>query len=134
MVNKFIDYLIWAVIIAIVLGVLWLIIEPIIWWTQYSEVRLCVRLFLLMFAVSTFATLRLYNSIVQNTRFSIKLREALNKFAGVVPGFERAMKNLNSSLGNVKASTDSLKKELSDNTDKVEKLTEKINRLSNIKN
>ena len=134
MVNKFIDYLIWAVIIAIVLGVLWLIIEPIIWWTQYSEVRLCVRLFLLMFAVSTFATLRLYNSIVQNTRFSIKLREALNKFAGVVPGFERAMKNLNSSLGNVKASTDSLKKELSDNTDKVEKLTEKINRLCNIKN
>ena len=134
MVNKFIDYLIWAVIIAVVLGVLWLIVEPIIWWTQYSEVRLCVRLFLLMFAVSTFATLRLYNSIVQNTRFSIKLREALNKFAGVVPGLERAMKNLNSSLGNVKASTDSLKKELSDNTDKVEKLTEKINRLSNIKN
>lgn len=133
MVNKF-DYLIWAVIIAIVLGVLWLIIEPIIWWTQYSEVRLCVRLFLLMFAVSTFAILRLYNSIVQNTRFSIKLREALNKFAGVVPGLERAMKNLNSSLGNVKASTDSLKKELSDNTDKIEKLTEKINRLSNIKN
>lgn len=134
MVNKFIDYLIWAIFIAIVLGVLWLIIEPIIWWTQYSEVRLCVRLFLLMFAVSTFATLRLYNSIVQNTRFSIKLREALNKFAGVVPGLERAMKNLNSSLGNVKASTDALKKELSDNTDKVEKLTEKINRLSNIKN
>ena len=134
MVNKFIDYLIWAALIAIVLGVLWLIIEPIIWWTQYSEVRLCVRLFLLMFAVSTFATLRLYNSIVQNTRFSIKLREVLNKFAGVVPGLERAMKNLNSSLGNVKASTDSLKKELSDNTDKVEKLTEKINRLSNIKN
>lgn len=134
MVNKFIDYLIWAIFIAIVLGVLWLVIEPIIWWTQYSEIRLCVRLFLLMFAVSTFATLRLYNSIVQNTRFSIKLREALNKFAGVVPGLERAMKNLNISLGNVKASTDSLKKELSDNTDKVEKLTDKINRLSNIKN
>lgn len=131
MVNKFVDYLIWAIVIAVVLGVLWLIIEPLIWWTQYSEVHLCVRLFLLMFAVNTFAVLRLYNSIVQNTRFSIKLREALNKFAGVTPGLERAMKNLNSSLGNVKASTDTLKKELSDNTDKVEKLTEKINRLSN---
>lgn len=131
MVNKFVDYLIWAIVIAVVLGVLWLIIEPLIWWTQYSEVHLCVRLFLLMFAVNTFAVLRLYNSIVQNTRFSIKLREALNKFVGVTPGLERAMKNLNSSLGNVKASTDTLKKELSDNTDKVEKLTEKINRLSN---
>lgn len=134
MVNKFVDYLIWAIVIAVVLGVLWLIIEPLIWWTQYSEVHLCVRLFLLMFAVNTFAVLRLYNSIVQNTRFSIKLREALNKFVGVTPGLERAMKNLNSSLGNVKASTDTLKKELSDNTDKVEKLTEKINRLSSIKN
>lgn len=133
MVYKF-DYLIWAVFIAVLLGILWLIVEPIIWWTQYSEVRLCVRLFLLMFAINTFAVLRLYNSIVQNTRFSIKLREALNKFASVVPGLERSMKNLNSSLGSVKSSTDSLKKGLSDNTDKVEKLTEKINRFSNIKN
>lgn len=133
MVYKF-DYLIWAIFIAVLLGILWLIVEPIIWWTQYSEVRLCVRLFLLMFAINTFAVLRLYNSIVQNTRFSIKLREALNKFASVVPGLERSMKNLNSSLGSVKSSTDSLKKGLSDNTDKVEKLTEKINRFSNIKN
>lgn len=133
MVYKF-DYLIWAIFIAVLLGILWFIVEPIIWWTQYSEVRLCVRLFLLMFAINTFAVLRLYNSIVQNTRFSIKLREALNKFASVVPGLERSMKNLNSSLGSVKSSTDSLKKGLSDNTDKVEKLTEKINRFSNIKN
>lgn len=134
MVNKVIDYLIWAILIAIVFGVLWLVIEPIVRWTTYSEVRLCVRLFLLMFAVNTFATLRLYNSIVQNTRFSIKLRETLNKFIGVVPGLERAMKNLNSSLGNVKASTDSMKKEVSNNADKVEKLTDKINKISNIKN
>lgn len=131
--SKIIDCLIWAIIVTVALGVLWLFIEPIIWWTPYSEVRLCVRLFLLMFAVSTFATLRLYNSIVQNTRFSIKLREALVKFTNVVPSLERAMKNLNSSLGNVKASTDSLKKELSDNTDKVGRLTERIYR-SNIKN
>lgn len=134
MVHKFIDYLIWVIPIVIALGVLWLIIEPIIWWTQYSEVRLCVRLFLIIFAVNTFATLRLYNSIVQNTRFSIKLRESLSKFAGVVPGLERAMKNLNGSLGNVKASADSLKKELSNNTDKVENLIDKINKLSNTKN
>lgn len=134
MANKFIEYVTWVIFIVVALGVLWLLIEPIIWWTQYSEIRLCVRLFLLMFAVSTFATLRLYNSIVQNTRFSIKLREALVKFTNVIPGLERAMKNLNSSLGNVKASTDSLKKELSDNTDKVERLAEKITKFHNIKN
>lgn len=129
MVNKFVNYLMWAIFVIVIMGVLWLIIEPIIWWTQYSEVRLCVRLFLLMFAVSTFATLRLYNSIVQNTRFSIKLREALVKFTNAVPGLERAMKNLSSSLGSVKTSEDALKKEISNNTDRIEKLTDKINRL-----
>ena len=126
MVNKFIDYLMWAVLAAIVLGVLWLIVEPIIWWTEKSEIRLYIRVFLLMFAVGTFAVLRLYNSIVQNTRFEIKLREALLKFQQTVPGLERSIKNLSTSLGNVKASTDALKKGVSDNTDKVEKLTEKI--------
>lgn len=129
MANKFIDYLMWAALIAIVLGVLWLILEPIIWWTDKSEMHLYIRVFLIMFAVSTFATLRLYNSIVQNTRFSIKLREALLKFQQAIPGLERSMKNLNSSLGNVKASADSLKKEVSDNTDKVEKLIERINKI-----
>lgn len=134
MVNKLIGYLVWAIFIAIALGVLWLLISPIIWWTPYSEVRLCVRLFLLMFAVSTFATLRLYNSIVQNTRFSIKLRESLMKFTNAVPGLERALKNLSSSLGNERSSVDSLKKELTNNTSKVEKLTEKLNRFNNFKN
>lgn len=129
MANKFVNYLMWAIFVIVIIGVLWLIIEPIIWWTQYSEVRLCVRLFLLMFAVSTFATLRLYNSIVQNTRFSIKLREALVKFTNAVPGLERAMKNLSSSLGSVKTSEDALKKEISNNTDRIEKFTDKINRL-----
>lgn len=80
--------------------------------------RLCVRLFLVMFAVNTFGALRLYNSIVQNTRFSLKLREALIKFTQTVPGLERSMKNLNSTLGNVKASTDNLKKSVDSNTEK----------------
>lgn len=129
--NKFIGYLIWVLIIALAFGVLWLIVEPIIWWTQYSEVRLYVRLFLIMFALNTFAMLRLYNSIVQNTRFSIKLRSAFSKFAGVAAGLERTMRSLQTYLGGVKSSTDALKKGLVDNTDKVEKLTDKINR-SNI--
>lgn len=129
MANKFAEYLTWALVIIAILGMLWLIIEPIIWWSELSELRLYIRLFLIMFALSTFATLRLYNSIVQNTRFSIKLREAIMKFIGVVPGLERAMKNLNSTLGNVKASSDSLKKATDNNTEKVEKFTEKLNQL-----
>lgn len=132
--SKFIDYLIWTSLGVVALGVLWLLVEPIIWWTPNSEMRLCVRLFLIMFAVNTFGTLRLYNSIVQNTRFSIKLREAIMKFTSAVPALERAMKNLNSSLGSVRTSVDSLKKETSDNTDKIVKLTERVSKINNLKN
>lgn len=129
MTNKFVEYVIWGFLIAVCLGVLWLLVEPIIWWTEQSEMRLYVRVFLVMFAISTFAILRLYNSIVQNTRFSIKLREALIKFTNAVPGLERAMKNLNSSLGNVKSSTDILKKSLDTNSEKADKLSDRINKI-----
>lgn len=129
--NKFIEYLMWALLIVALLGVVWLLIEPIIWWTPLSEWRLCIRLFLLMFAVNTFATLRLYNSIVQNTRFSIKLREAFGKFTNAIPSLERAMKSLSNSLGSTKGSTDSLKKEVSDNTDAVIKFAEKLHKFNN---
>ena len=124
--DKFLNYLTWVICVSVLLGILWLIIEPIIWWTSWSEMRLYIRIFLLMFAVSTFATLRLYNSIVQNTRFSIKLRESFGKFLNVVPGLERAMKNLNSSLGNARSSTETLRKETSDNTDAIKELTKKL--------
>lgn len=128
-IKSIISYVGFLVLLAICLGVLWLLVEPIVWWTEYSEIRLCVRLFLLMFAVSTFATLRLYNSIVQNTRFSIKLREALLKFTQVVPGLERSMKNLNSSLGNLKSSVDSTKKSVDNNAEKTDKLSEKLSKV-----
>lgn len=119
----------WALLVVIAAGVLWLFIEPIIWWTPLSEVRLCVRAFLVIFAVNTFGTLRLYNSIVQNTRFAIKLREALISFTNIVPGLERGMKNLNSTLGNVKASAEALKKETIDNTDEIRNFTDKITKV-----
>lgn len=127
MSNKFTNYLIWAFIAIVLLGtVWWVILQPIIWWNPESELRLYIRLFLLLFIVNTFAVLRLYNSIVQNTRFAIKLREVMVSFTKVIPGLERSMKNLNSTLGNVKSSAESLRKNVSDNTDAVEALTEKI--------
>lgn len=126
MANKFGNYLIWTLLILVMLGIIWLFIEPIIWWTPYSEIRLCVRLFLLMFAVSTFSTLRLYNSIVQNTRFSIKLRETLNSFQQVIPSLERSIKSLNNSIGSLRNSVDSLKENVVDNTDEVKKFTDKV--------
>lgn len=131
--NKFANYLTLGIIAVILIGVIALLVEPLVFWTEYSEIRLYVRLFLIMFAVNTFAVLRLYNSIVQNTRFSIRLRESFIRLTAFIPGLERAIKNLGFSLNNVKASTDALKKGISDNTDKVEKVLDKINRVSNSK-
>ena len=126
--SKLINCLIWTLLCVLVLGILWCIIQPIVWWTPYSEVRLYIRIFLLMFAVNTFAVLRLYNSIVQNTRFSIKLRETLIKFMGAFPSLERAMKTMTNAMNASKTSMDSLKKETSDNTDSVKKFTDSVNK------
>lgn len=131
--NKFVHYLTLGIIAVILIGVVALLVEPLVFWTEYSEIRLYVRLFLIMFAVNTFAVLRLYNSIVQNTRFSIRLRESVTRLTMFIPGLERAIKTLGFSLNNVKTSADALKKGISDNTDKVEKVLEKINRVSNSK-
>lgn len=128
MVSKFIDYLIWPLIILVLMGLLWFLAEPIIWWTEKSEIRLCVRIFLVMFAVNTFAVLRLYNSIVNNTRFNIKLREVFMKLLPTVIGLERIMRGLNSSLSNAKSSADTLKKGVDRNTDEIEKLIFQLKR------
>lgn len=130
--NK-VTYLIWGVIILVLCGVVFWVVSPLIWHNGTNEYDFYIRLFLFMFLVNTFAVLRLYNSIVQNTRFAIKLREALLKFQQAVPGLERSMRNLNSSIGNAKASTDGLRKSLLVCNEKTEQLTEKLNNLKNLK-
>lgn len=128
MADKFINILIWTLVTLVVIGLLFFVIQPIIW-SDYSEWVFYARLFIVLFALSTFAQLRLYNAIVQNTRFSIKLREALLKFIQVIPALERSMKNLNSTMGNVKSSSDAVKKALDNSVDKTEELTDKLNHI-----
>lgn len=134
MYRKFIDYLIWAVVILIVLGVLWFLVQPMIfYYGVYSEWTIYIRVFLVLFALQTFATLRLYNSIVQNTRFAIKLRESLMKFNQALPALERSLKNLNSTVGNVKATVESARKDIKDNTEEIGELSDKLRKSYNKK-
>lgn len=125
MSDKFINVVIWVVAILLLLGVLFFIIQPIV--CDYPDWVVYARVFLVLYALSTFAQLRLYNAIVQNTRFAIKLREAMLKFVQMIPTLERAMKNLNSTMGNVKASSDSVKKSIDRNIDATDELTDKLN-------
>lgn len=131
--NKFVSAVIWTIIGIVVFGSAgwFLLFSPVYEYivsdaSITSEIRLCLRLFLLLFILNTFGVLRLYNSIVNNTRFSIKLREAIMAFNRAVPGLERSMKNLNSSMGNLRASFESLKKVTSENSDKLDENTDKL--------
>lgn len=128
MADKLSNILIWVVVALVVVGLLFFIVQPLIW-DGYDEWVFYARLFIVLFTLSTFAQLRLYNAIVQNTRFAIKLREALLKFIQVVPALERSMKNLNSTMGNVKSSSDAVKKALDNSSDKTEELTDKLNHI-----
>ena len=113
MAHKFTDWvitiLLWLVLLALAAGIVWLFVQPIIVWTDKSEFRLYCRLALLFLAVIAFGVLRLYNSIVQNTRFMLKVREILQKVLTELPNLQRSLNMLGSK-------TDSLKGTMSNNT------------------
>lgn len=128
MADKLSNILIWVVAILVCGLLIFVLFQPLIF-EGYADWVFYARAFLILFAFSTFAQLRLYNAIVQNTRFAIKLREALLKFIQIVPTLERSMKNLNSTMGNVKSSSDAVKKALDNSADKTEELTDKLNHI-----
>lgn len=130
MADKLSNTLIWVVAILVCGLLIFGLLQPLIF-EGYADWVFYARAFLILFALSTFAQLRLYNAIVQNTRFAIKLREALLKFIQIVPALERSMKNLNSTMGNVKSSSDAVKKALDNSVDKTEELTNKLNHIKN---
>lgn len=98
MENKFVDWaltiLLWILVIAFVVGVLWLFIGPIVRWTELSEFRLYIRAALVMLAVIAFGVLRIYNSHVQNTRVLFKVHQELNKALAELPVLQRSLHNL----------------------------------------
>ena len=84
--------------------------------------------------IITFGVLRLYNAIVGNTRFLIKLRETVGKIQNTIPGVEREMRNLTSALGTLRSGTVSLQKTLKDNSEKVAAMDERLKeRISQVK-
>lgn len=128
MANKLMGYVGYIFLIAIVLGVLFFILQPIIWSEDYADWVVYARVFLLLMFISTFAQLRLFNAIVKNSLFLIKLRDAVYKLTEKFPMLDRGLKALNVTLTNSKNSSDSLKKAIDGSKDATEKLTETIER------
>lgn len=128
--QNYVSAITWTLVVICVLFVLWLFIEPIVWWTPISEVRLYVRGFLIMFAISTFSTLRLYNSIVVNSRFALKLREILTRIERLLPRINQVME---SSRTSAKENTSAMVR-LSSALKKLSEATDDFNRTENNRN
>ena len=86
-----------AIFAALILGV---VFYPLF---TGDELKFIIRLFIVLYVVKVFALLRLYNSIVQNTRFLIRMRESALRLREAFPALERAMRSLRSSNDNITA-------------------------------
>lgn len=123
---------VWALlIVGVILLLLW-VVYP--FFSTLPEWHFYVRLALVFLFIITFGVLRLYNAIVGNTRFLIKLRETVGKMQNTIPGMEREMRNLTSALGTLRSGTVSLQKTLKDNSEKVAAMDERLKeRISQVK-
>lgn len=129
MADKIMGVIGWIFLAAIVIGIVFFIVQPLIWSQDYADWVVYARAFLLLALISTFAQLRLFNAIVKNSLFLIKLRDAVYKLAEKFPMLDRAFKSLNVTLTNHKSSIDAMKKTIDTNSDSTEKLSEKIDRI-----
>ena len=123
---------VWALlIVGVILLLLW-VVYP--FFSTLPEWHFYVRLALVFLFIITFGVLRLYNAIVGNTRFLIKLRETVGKIQNIIPGMEREMRNLTSALGTLRSGASSLQKTLKDNSEKVAAMDERLKeRISQVK-
>ena len=118
-------------IVGVILLLLW-VVYP--FFSTLPAWHFYVRLALVFLFIITFGVLRLYNAIVGNTRFLIKLRETVGKIQNIIPGMEREMRNLTSALGTLRSGTVSLQKTLKDNSEKVAAMDERLKeRISQVK-
>lgn len=95
----------WIVVIVVIGVLIGFAVAPFFhmgypWWHFYA------RLGIVCLVLIAFGVLRLYNSIVQNTRFLIKLKNAVDKLLNQFIGLDRAISSLNNSAKSLKSSMD----------------------------
>lgn len=127
--NKFNNVIAWALIVLAVVCVGVFLVYPLIIGGPYGELRFYARVILLLAIVHTFAGLRLYNAIVNNTRFSIKLREAVIRLQQSFPALQRVMHQLNIEIGGMRDSLRENKKSLDSNSDETHEVTELLKKV-----
>lgn len=112
MANKIIYWVIVGAIIAGILSVIYWVVYPLI---VGVTMEFYIRLGLLFLGIITFGVLRMYNAIVSNTKFLIKLRQTLAPLTNDIINLRTHMGRLGS---RVTKNTDALRG-LGDNFNKV---------------
>lgn len=110
--KKILEYLketwiIWVVIIILLVIIFFTFIQPFINYSTLNELRFYVRVGLLLFLLQTFAILRMYNAVVGNTKFTIKL---YNSFKGMGIKIDNLIKMLEKTKAGVNVLSDQVKK------------------------
>ena len=121
--DRIIGWLLIGLIVIIVLALLALVTWPLF---EGDKQDFYIRLFLLLFALLVFAVLRMYNAVVNNTRFSIKLRDAVLTVEKAFPKLENGLRNLQNAMQTNKTAVDTLTKNVQSQSTKVQELTEEI--------
>lgn len=129
MADKIMGVVGWIVLFAIIIGAIFFVAQPIIWSDNYADWVVYARAFLLLSLISTFAQLRLFNAIVKNSLFLIKLRDAVYKLTEKFPMLDKGLRTLNVTLTNNNSRADALKKSIDVQNEATDKLTEKIDRI-----
>ena len=84
-----------------------------------------LRFFLSLFAVMVFGVLRLYNSIVKNTLFIVKLRETLAPFIRAFPGIEKTVRTNTNTENSLKGALDRLSSSIEEATEMLSSIKDK---------
>lgn len=91
-----------------------------------------MRISLVIMGVGVFGVLRMYNSVVANTRFLIKIREAVRKITQELPTLSRSLKQTGSSTDRNNTYIKNLGKNIESLSKEVEDLDLTIERLNSI--
>lgn len=121
--KRFVNVIIWVVFIGILFAVGFFVLHPAL---TGDRMETYIRAFLVLFILQVFGILRLYNSIVKNSAFIIKLRTSMESFKTLLPQLERVTKSLDTTLRGVKNSNDALKKSTDTSNERMDKLQKEI--------
>ena len=85
-----------------------------------------IRAFLVMQLIIMFGILRLYNAIVQNTRFVLKLREIGLSIGKVLPRLEQSLKMSIDAMNRNHTSEETLIRTLNRTVEEAQQITERL--------